>query len=284
MEIKWIKITTDIFDDEKIKLIDSMPDRDALIVIWFKLLTLAGKKNANGLVFLSNRLAYTDEMLSTIFNRPINTVRLALKTFQQFEMIEIADNEIISIRNWEKHQNVEGLTKIREQNKLRQKAYRERIKAEQEQICNVTSRDNNAIDKIRIDKNRIEDKTLVDKNEIDFFIDNFKSICKSLPQPRSISLTRKKLIKTRMSEYSKEEILEVLRNVENSNYLTGKVNGWKASFDWILNVTNFIKVLEGNYNNNKTQQSPKGDFYRADANTPKEVISQFKVMEFGEDD
>ena len=40
-EIKWIKIVTDIFDDEKILLIESLPEADTIIVVWFKLLTLA---------------------------------------------------------------------------------------------------------------------------------------------------------------------------------------------------------------------------------------------------
>ena len=150
MEIRWIKITTDIFDDEKIKLIDSFPDRDAIIVIWFKLLTLAGKKNSNGLIFLSNKLAYTDEMLSTIFNRPLNTVRLAIKTFTDLDMIEVNNDEIIAIVNWEKHQNIEGLEKIREQNRIRKQKQRETLKLASKTASHVMSRDSHATDKKKI--------------------------------------------------------------------------------------------------------------------------------------
>lgn len=49
-DVKWIKITTDIFDDEKILLIESLPDSDSIIVIWFKLLCLAGKMNNSGVL------------------------------------------------------------------------------------------------------------------------------------------------------------------------------------------------------------------------------------------
>ena len=42
-DVKWIKITTDIFDDEKILLIESLPDAYSIITVWFKLLCLAGK-------------------------------------------------------------------------------------------------------------------------------------------------------------------------------------------------------------------------------------------------
>lgn len=43
-EVKWIKIATDIFDDEKILLIEGLPDAYAIITVWFKLLCLAGRK------------------------------------------------------------------------------------------------------------------------------------------------------------------------------------------------------------------------------------------------
>ncbi|HFI0055680.1 TPA: phage replisome organizer N-terminal domain-containing protein, partial [Streptococcus suis] len=77
-EIKWIKIVTDIFDDEKILLIESLPEADTIIVVWFKLLTLAGKQNYSGVLMMNDRIHYTDEMLATLFRRPLNTVRAAL--------------------------------------------------------------------------------------------------------------------------------------------------------------------------------------------------------------
>ena len=125
--ISWIKITTNIFDDEKILLIESLPEADSIIVIWFKLLTLAGKCNNDGVLMLNDKIPYTEEMLATIFRRPLNTVRLALDTFENFGMIVTLHNAI-TIPNWEKHQQIETFDKIKEQNKARQKAYRERQK------------------------------------------------------------------------------------------------------------------------------------------------------------
>ena len=91
-KLKWIKICTDIFDDEKILLIESMPEADSIIVIWFKLLCMSGKQNNGGVFMLNDKLAYTDEMLATIFRRPIELVRLSLETFVSFGMVEIVDN------------------------------------------------------------------------------------------------------------------------------------------------------------------------------------------------
>ena len=124
----WIKILTSIFDDEKIKLIDSLPDRDAILVIWFKILCQAGKSGCGGALVLADRIPLTEEMLSTVFHRPLNTVRLALKTFQEFGMIEITEERIISISKWEKYQQTDFLEARREQDRFRQQKRRDRLK------------------------------------------------------------------------------------------------------------------------------------------------------------
>ena len=107
-EVKWIKIVTDIFDDEKILLIESMPDADAVLCIWFKVLCLAGKVGTSGVLMLNSRIAFTDEMIATIFRRPVNTVRMSLKIFESFGMIEIVEGAI-TIPNWSKHQNMDAI-------------------------------------------------------------------------------------------------------------------------------------------------------------------------------
>lgn len=128
-EIKFVKLSTNMFDDEKIKLIEQMPESDTLLIIWVKLLAQAGKTNASGYIYLSENVPYTEEMLSAIFNRPLGVVRMALNTFKQFGMIEINDNHYISICNWEKHQNVDAMNKIREDTRKRVAKHREKQKA-----------------------------------------------------------------------------------------------------------------------------------------------------------
>jgi len=127
-DIKWIKITVNMFDDEKIKLIESMPESDTILVIWIKLLIQAGRNNHNGFIFLNENIPYTDEMLSTVFDRPVSVVRLALKTLQDFDMIEFDENDFLRISNWEKHQNVDGMERVRELNRKRNQRYRKRKK------------------------------------------------------------------------------------------------------------------------------------------------------------
>ena len=157
-EVKWIKICTDIFDDEKIALIDGMPDRDGIIVIWFKLLCMAGRQNNGGVFMLNDKIAYTDEMLATIFRRPLNTVRLALNTFESFGMIEVVNNTY-TIPNWEKHQSLDKLETAKEKNRQRVAKHREKQKqlAQSNDYSNVTVTESNTTD-IEEDKDKDKDK------------------------------------------------------------------------------------------------------------------------------
>ena len=100
------KFVTDVFNDEKIRFIETMPNGNEIIVIWFKLLCLAGKSNSGGLLMMTDRIAYTDDMLASIFNRDIKIIRCALSVFENIGMVEIIENKIY-LTNWEKHQNAE---------------------------------------------------------------------------------------------------------------------------------------------------------------------------------
>jgi predicted phage replisome organizer/uncharacterized phage protein (TIGR02220 family) len=159
-DVKWIKIVTDIFDDEKMLLIESLPDCDGIIVIWFKLLCMAGKQNNGGVFMMNDKIAYTDKMLATIFRRKESTVNLALKTFEQFGMIEIV-NDTITIPNWEKHQNLEKLERARELNRQRVAAHREKQKllAAGNGECNDYVTECNA-GRIEEDKNKSKSKNI----------------------------------------------------------------------------------------------------------------------------
>lgn len=156
-EIKWIKITTNMFEDEKIDFIESLPDGDAIIVIWIKLLAMAGKCNAEGFIFLTEKIPYTEDMLAHKFKKPLPTIKLALETFAKLEMIHLDDEGFLCITNWSKHQNVHGMDKIREQGRQRVAKYREAKRIEKTSVeecngngnagcnvtCNVTVTDGN---------------------------------------------------------------------------------------------------------------------------------------------
>lgn len=90
----------------------------------------------------------------------------------------------------------------------------------------------------------------------------------SLPELSKISLLnekRKNLLKARWREDKKRQDLsfwiEYFLKVKDSNFLTGKVekSTFIASFDWLLNESNMLKTLEGNYDNRKENGNGKNE-------------------------
>ena len=200
-EIKWIKIATNMFDNRKIRQIEVLPDGDAIIVIWVKLLCLAGNLNEQGYLYFTKEVPYTEEMMSVQFNRPISTVRLALNTFEKFGMIEIID-DLIKISNWEEYQNIEGMDKIREQNKIRKRRQRERLSLEQKAECHVTSRDCHGTD-IDIDKDIEKDNK---------YTSAFNEFWKNYPRKKDKGQAYK-CYKARLNDgYSEDELLAACIN------------------------------------------------------------------------
>lgn len=260
-EVKWIKMATNIWDNRKIVQIESLPDGDTIIVIWLKLLCLAGTTNDSGMVYFTKEIPYTEQMLSTLFNRPLATIQFALKVFQEFEMISIID-DFLQISNWKKYQNIEGMDKIREQNRIRKQNQRERQKIMIEQdMSRDMSRDVTQQNKI---KNKKED---IDKEKHNKLIVSKDTICQTdvrrvieewnklqevgINPIRDIKPSSKRcqLLKGRIREYGIDEVLNAINNIRNSDFLRGENNrGWMITFDWFVKPNNFTKVLEGNYN------------------------------------
>jgi predicted phage replisome organizer/uncharacterized phage protein (TIGR02220 family) len=234
-EIKWIKINTNIFDNKKIKLIDLMPESDAIFRIWIHLLVLAANTNNNGMIYLSENISYTIEMLSTIFNKPLNVVRLALETFKNFEMITIHDNNYILLNDWNKHQNVEGLDKIREQNRERQKRY---IENQKKALIDINKK-----------KNKEEDIEPIDvkNNVIHQTIDYLNSKCNKHFTYKNISN-----LSARYNDgYRFDDFKKIIDNklkdpyfIENPKYYNPETLFRPSHFEKYLNENQSLKIID----------------------------------------
>lgn len=154
--INWIKLSVHMFNDEKIKLIRTLPEGDSITLLWIQLLAMAGKTNDGGRIYLGENIPYTDEMITTICGLTLTVVRSGLSILQQFGMLDIDEDGIIFITNWEKHQNIEGMDKVREQTRKRVQKHRNKKKMDEISDGNVTVTQSNATDKNRIEKNRID--------------------------------------------------------------------------------------------------------------------------------
>ena len=126
-EVKWVKLTTDMFDNRKIKHLRRLPEGNNIVLIWVMLLTMAGRCNSGGMIFLTENIPYTPKMLADELDFEENTVLLAIDALERLDMIH-TDNGVFAIAGWEEYQNIEGMEKIREQNRERQRLKRERQK------------------------------------------------------------------------------------------------------------------------------------------------------------
>ncbi len=127
-DVKWIKITTDMFDNRKIKHLRRLPDGNNIVLIWVMLLTMAGRCNANGMIFLTENIPYTPKMLADELDFEENTVQLALNALERLNMV-VTDKGFFTIAGWEEYQNIEGMEKIRESKRLSQARWRAKQKA-----------------------------------------------------------------------------------------------------------------------------------------------------------
>ncbi|MBE6145033.1 MAG: hypothetical protein E7171_00265 [Firmicutes bacterium] len=285
-DVKWIKLNIDMFDDEKIKIIQSMPEGDAMCVIWIKLLTLAGKTNDKGYVYITDDMPYTDEMLAVIFNKPLNTVRLALDTFTKLGMIDV-DSKGIYLLNFDRHQSLDKLEKIKEQTRARVQKHREKAKqiALVEDVtlhvtqCNATD----------IDKD-------IDK-ELDKDIEIEKDIEKKEKKKNNIKkeyFSNSKVNDIFLDFIEQRKVLKAVNSDRAINTLVNKLNTYDDNTKYkmiensILNSWKSIYELKENYNSTRKpirkeivpswfdQEIKKEPMSKEDQEELEELLGEFK--------
>lgn len=158
MDVSWVKLSVSLADNRKIKQIRTLPEGDSIALLWIFLICLAGEINEGGRIKFSEEIPYTEEMLSNQFRMDVGIIRMGLKTFKQFGMIEYGEDGSFYLVGWEEHQAEDKLAEIREQTRERNKRYRERkrLAAESEASkANVTA---NATHDVRMTSRDATDK------------------------------------------------------------------------------------------------------------------------------
>lgn len=237
-EVQWIKLSTNMFDNAKIKYLRTLPEGNNIILIWVMLLAKAGKCNSNGFIFLTENIPYTKEMLASEFGFELNTITLALGALQRLNMIETKE-ETLLITGWEEHQNVDGLDRIRKQNRKRQAKFRSKQKAllgkneDNNVSSNVTDNgevtQSNAIDKEKeIDKDIDKEITTTSSNS-DFNIFKYAEMRNFM-----FSAIQLQQIQDDINTYSLDEVKKALDIADNNgkhtyNYVKGILDKRRAN-------------------------------------------------------
>ena len=265
-DVKWIKVTTDIFEDEKILLIESLPNADMILVIWFKLLCLAGKMNNSGVFKLNDKIAFTPKMFSTIFRKSEDDIKTAFEIFEAYGMVEIV-KDVVTIPNWGKHQDLEKFESKKEYMRNYMTEYREKQK-------NIASKTNSKVNSKT--NSKVNSKTNVNPQDIDninnidiytdidsdtetnkdskisyqLIVDMYNNTCVSLPKVEKLSKDRRDAIKARSKIFTIDDFKKLFEKAEASNWLKGQnSNNWIATFDWLITDKHMAKVIEGFYDN-----------------------------------
>jgi predicted phage replisome organizer len=229
-----------MFDNRKVRHLRRLPDGNNIVLIWVMLLTMAGRCNAGGMIFLTENIPYTPKMLADELGFEENTVQLALASLERLNMI-VADNGFFSIAGWDEYQNIEGMEKVREQNRLRQRKWYDKQKALPNVIPNVIVTRPNATD-IDIE----EDKEKEEKNK--------KSIKHKYGEYSNVLLTDDELDKLKAEYTDWQERIERL-----SSYVASTGKSYKSHYATIRNWARKDKEQ------NKTSVPDYGDpedFYR----------------------
>lgn len=140
--LQWLKIEIKIFSNRKIQILLKEQDGDTYFRVWIQLLTIAIECNCNGKLVIGDNKPMTIEDFFKIMGKSKKKIEKIIKKFQELNMI-IVEEGAYKIKNWDEYQSIESFEKYKEQNRIRQQKYRERLKSEKEK-SNVTITENNA--------------------------------------------------------------------------------------------------------------------------------------------
>lgn len=248
-EVQWIKLAPNMFDvSRSIKYIENItPGGDTILIIWIKLLCMAGTVNDGGLIYITPSVPYGRKDLAEQLKKPLKIVSKALDTFEMLDMISIDEEGFIQLTSWGKYQNIEGMDKIKEQNRKRVSEYRQRKKSEG---CNVTG---NVTSNITVTQgNAIEEEEEGDKEkEIHSFTlsreeDRQKLLGGSLGG--GVVLLSNEQISMLLDELSIDEFNKYVAAVRDCE-LSGKHYKKKSHYQAILDMAHKDRKVKGGKNN-----------------------------------
>lgn len=266
-KVSWIKIETEMFNNVKIGHIRKLPEGNNIVLIWVMLLTMAGRCNANGLIFLTENIPYNEKLLADELGFDESVIQLALTALENFGMIT-RDGNMLAIPGWEEHQNIEGMDKIREQNRIRKQKQRERQKLAIEQdMSRDSSRDVTQQNKIKnkkeeldkdidkdIDKdnNLIVSKDTIRQTDVRRAVEEWNKLQDvGIPPVVRIDMNSQRIknLKSKLRKLDTfDEYLQAIKNIRESTFLQGNNDrGWIITFKWFVEKDHMDRILGGDF-------------------------------------
>lgn len=110
-QVGWIKLSTSVFSNRKIKILLKEREGDTYFRIWIQILTIAGECNRDGGLYISNNTPFKIKDFTNIIGKSSKTFTKTLQKFIDLGMIYVK-NDTYFIKNWSKYQSTDKLKKI----------------------------------------------------------------------------------------------------------------------------------------------------------------------------
>lgn len=168
----------------------------------------------------------------------VKTIKSILDWLENEHMIDVKSNSkytLIKVQNWGIYQEPEC------------------VESNSQETVSKQSLDTNKNDKNDKKDIYIGEISSPEKDPIPYqtIVDLYHELCPSLSRIIRLTDSRKKAIRNRWEEYKDIDTFRTLfAKAEDSDFLSGRNGKWTGcNFDWLMKPSNFIKVLEGNYDN-----------------------------------
>ena len=260
----YLKLKDNFFDSPEIKVLESMPNgykySNLLLKLYLKSLKYEGALRLN------EYIPYNTEMIAAVVGMDIDTVKVAFEIFKQLKLIEILSDGTIymlEIQNFIGESSTEA---------DRKRNYRKRIEEERKgklesgQMSGQMSLecpDKNPPEKekekkkerdLDLDKEKEEDsKNRISSTDLQTIIDKWNSLgIKNIKFIKN-NTKRYKMLNARIKEYGIDTFLQTMDKISRSTFLKNSKDTYWFNFDWFIGPNNFIKVLEGNYDDKENK-------------------------------
>lgn len=248
----WIKLHRQLLHSEVFQ-------NDKLLRVWIWCLLKASWKEHDQIVgrqmvhLKPGQFIYGRKMASRELGYPESTTRDVMDLLKRMGNIDIKSTNkysVVTICQWELYQSKD------EKSDNRQTA---------ETPADTTAK-GQQIDTNKKDKKYKKDidiysakKDSIDSIPYQAIVDQYNELCKSLPKVIKLTDKRRTAIRARWKEYKDIEIFRTMfEKAEASDFLTGRSSKWRVpGFDWLMEPSNMVKILEGSYDNQKSIQQPK---------------------------
>ena len=254
----YLKLKEDFFDSPEIKVLESMPNGYKYSNLLLKLYLKALK--FDGALRLNEYIPYNVEMISAVVGMDIDTVRVAFDLFKKLKLVEILNDGTIYMLEI---QNFIGKSTTEAD---RKRNYRKRIEEEKTKLMengqmsgqmSLKCPDKTPPEKERekdIEKEKDKDtKNKISSTEVQQIIDTWNSLGVKKIKFIKNNTDRYKMLKARIKEYGIDTFLQTMEKIRYSTFLKNSKDTYWFNFDWFISPNNFIKVLEGNYDDKENK-------------------------------